>query len=84
MEKPNPKKNSRQSKKKPYNEYVRYSGLAFQMAGVIVVGVLIAQFFGNKLEGQAAELVKAGIILFFVVAAIYLGIKDLISPNKSE
>lgn len=81
MEKPSRKKNSNPSKKKPYNEFARYSGLAFQMAAVIVLGALLAQFVGGKLEGQVSDLVKVAIILLFVIAAIYLGIKDFIFPK---
>lgn len=84
MEKQNPKTSKDKSKKKQSSSDIgKYSGLAFQMVAVIILGFLISSFVKSKMhEGMAADLVQAGIILFFVIASIYLVLKDFISPKK--
>lgn len=83
MEKQNPKTSKDQSKKKQYSDVGRYSGLAFQMVAVIILGFLLSNFVKSKMnEGTAADLVQAGIILFFVVASIYIVLKDFIGQKK--
>ncbi len=65
------------SKKKQFNDYAKYSSIAFQMLAIILVGV----FGGIKLD----ELLKINFPVFTliltilsVVFAIYYVIKDLI------
>lgn len=83
MEKPEAKKNSnKKPKKKPYNDFVKYSGLGFQMAGVMVAGYFVSVWVSGKVSEDSASIVQALVILFFVIAAIYLGLKDFIIPPK--
>lgn len=56
--------------------FIKYSSLAFQMLATIVLGVLLGQYIDKKCNGEGLYL--ALISLFFVVTAIYVGIKDLI------
>ncbi len=74
--------NPKKPKNKPstLNSYARYSGLAFQMIAIILVGV----FGGIKLD----EIVKwefpvftLVLTLLSVMASMYYAIKDLIRPN---
>lgn len=50
------------------------------MLGTIVIGVLLGQYVDKRFNGEGLYL--ALIALFFVVSAIYIGIKDLIRPQK--
>lgn len=68
------------SKKKSLDNYVRYSGIAFQMLAIILVGV----YAGVKLD----NLVKIKFPVFTVVLslgsvslAIYTVVKDLIKKK---
>ena len=77
--KPKPKKPK--SNRSTLNNYARYSGLAFQMIAIILVGV----FGGIKLD----ELVKwefpvftLVLTLLAVVGSMYYAIRDLIRINK--
>lgn len=65
--------------KKQYKGFLKYSSLGFQMLATILIGVFLGKFIDNKFEGEGLYL--ALISLFFVVGAIYLGIRDLIKPQ---
>ena len=61
--------------------WAKYSGLAFQMAFVIALGV----WGGQKLDQyfETREPVFSIIIIFIAVcASIYLAIKDFINPKE--
>jgi len=65
--------------KKRYNSYLKYSSLAFQMLGTIALGLLTQKYVDEKNDGNGLWL--ALISVFFVIVAIYIGIKDLISKK---
>ena len=72
-----PKTTKPKSKQSPVNSYARYSGLAFQMIAIILVGV----FGGIKLD----EIVKWEFPVFTliltlvaVIMSMYYAVKDLI------
>ena len=65
--------------KKRYNSYLKYSSLAFQMLGTIALGVFLGKYVDEKIDGNGLWL--ALISVFFVIVAIYIGIKDLISKK---
>lgn len=65
--------------KKQSKGFIKYSSLAFQMLATIVIGVLLGKYVDNKFDGGGLYL--ALISLFFVVGAIYVGIRDLIKPK---
>ncbi len=74
------KPSKQKSKRSTLNNYARYSGLAFQMIAIILVGV----FGGIKLD----ELVKwefpvftLVLTLLAVIASMYYAVKDLIRFN---
>jgi hypothetical protein len=64
--------------KKPFDTFVRYSNIAFQMAAVIGLGV----FAGIRLDrytGLEFPLLTLVLSLGSVVAAIYIAVKDFLS-----
>lgn len=66
-----------QSNKKPSNEYIRYSGIAFQMIAIILIGV----FGGLKLDKLLSLKFPVFTLLLITLAlilAIYTAIKDFI------
>lgn len=65
--------------KKQSNGFLKYTSLAFQMLATIVIGVLLGRYIDAKFDGEGLYL--SLISLFFVVGAIYIGIKDLINPK---
>ena len=64
------------SKKKPLNNYIRYSAMSFQMA----VTVLLITLAGVKLDEYFDTKPVLSIIfcLISIVAALYLALKDFI------
>lgn len=66
-------------KKKPYNSYVKYSALAFQMAATIIIFVFIGkfadQYFGNE---------KPVLIAVFSVFGVFLSLYNLIKEVKNN
>ncbi len=69
------------SKPSPLNSYARYSGLAFQMIAIILLGV----FGGIKLDEAVSwefPVFTLVLTLLAVVASMYYAVKDLIKPDK--
>ena len=64
------------SKKKPLNNYLKYSAMSFQMAAT----VLLLTLAGVKLDSYFDTKPVLAIIfcLFSIVAALYLALKDFI------
>lgn len=58
------------------DNYIKYSSIASQMLVLIVVGVLLGQFLDKKFETD--KVFTAICSLFFVVASIYIALKDFI------
>ena len=56
------------------NPFIRYSGLAFQMASPIIMGVLLGQYF----DGEAGQLYTIVFTLLGVFAGLYLALKDFL------
>ena len=65
--------------KKPSKNFIKYTSLAFQMLFTITAGVLLGNYLDDKFEGGG--LILALVSVFFVIAGIYIGIKDLIFPK---
>jgi uncharacterized membrane protein YfcA len=70
--KPDPRKN--------LNDYARYSGMAIQMAVIILAGVFAGYKLDQWLGWQPVLTVLFSI--FSVVISIYFAIKDLLRWNK--
>jgi F0F1-type ATP synthase assembly protein I len=71
------KKNPKNSLNKGVNNYARYTGLAFQMLGIILVTVWGGTKL-DKLTGWHTPVFTIVLSLLGVFAAIYVAIKDFI------
>lgn len=72
-----PEPDSPKPKKKPGdNAYLKYSGMAFQMAGSILLFALLGRWLDGFLEtGQIMTIV---LTLFGVFVGLYLALKDFL------
>ncbi len=81
MEEQENQKNQKKPSNKGLDNFARYSGLAFQMIGIIVLtafgGVEI-----DKLTGWKTPVFTIVLSLLGVFAAIYFAIKDFLKINK--
>lgn len=68
--------NQQDSKKKPLNNYIRYSAMSFQMAATVLLltlgGVKLDEHFNTK------PVLAIIFCLISIVAALYLALKDFI------
>ncbi len=71
------KKNPKDPQNKGVNNYARYTGLAFQMLGIILVTVWGGHML-DKLTGWHTPVFTIVLSLLGVFAAIYTAIKDFI------
>lgn len=69
--------------KKKHNPmaYMKYAGMAFQMAAIMFLGVFIGGFLDEK-YGSSKPYFTLLCILIALVAAFYVTLKDLIIPPK--
>jgi F0F1-type ATP synthase assembly protein I len=72
-------------KKKQLNKYAQYSGIAFQMAATIFIGVFIGSNLDKKYPNKR-NIYTLICSLVFTFAALYSVIKQVsnISKNKDE
>ena len=78
MDKPNlsKSKNQQLQNQKPINEYVKYSGLAFQMAALILLGYWLGSKIDKWLE-LSIPVFTIILILLFLSVSFYSLIKSL-------
>jgi hypothetical protein len=62
--------------KKPYNDYLKYSGMAFQMLAIIGLGVFAGVKVDAWLGMKKVPVFTLVLTLLSVFAAIYLMVKD--------
>jgi F0F1-type ATP synthase assembly protein I len=74
---PSKKKSQRKLQNKGINDFARYSGLAFQMIGIILITVWGGVKL-DKLTGWETPVFTIVLSLLGVFAAIYVAIKDFI------
>ncbi|MBL0310340.1 MAG: AtpZ/AtpI family protein [Bacteroidetes bacterium] len=67
-------------KKPPLNNYLKYSGVGFQIAGALALGVFIGYKLDEKLR-TAGPYFTVGFALVFLIAGMYLGLKDLVNKQ---
>ncbi len=72
-----------ETKKKPINQYVRFSGLALQMGGIIGFFAWLGVFLDGKYNpgGNAWTLC---LTLFGVAGSMYLVIKEVMKMSKND
>jgi ATP synthase protein I len=68
------------SKKKPLNDYARWTGIAFQMIGIVVAGVWAGIWLDNKLELRF-PIFKLVLSLLSVVLAMYSVIREFLNKK---
>lgn len=71
--------NKDNEKKPPANDYLRYSGLGFQIAGSILLGVLLGYYLDKWLNTKPYLLLTCSVTFLF--AGMYLAFRDLLK-NK--
>ena len=71
------------SKKKQFDNYLRYSFIGFQMVAIVLIGIGIGYFIDEKLntEKPYASLIST---LLFVFFAMYSAVKDLKNINEDD
>lgn len=67
--------------KRSTDEYLKYSGMAFQMALIIGLGAFVGQKVDAKLEVETPWFTIL-FLLIGVALALYVVLKDLIAPKK--
>lgn len=75
-----------ENKEKPIkqvNNYLKYSGIGFQIAGGIGAGVLLGWFIDKKM-GNEKPYFTASLSILFLFASMYLAFKDLMTPPKKK
>jgi len=70
------------TKNKPFkdNTYLKYSSMGFQMLATILIGLGLGLFLDNKFS--TGKLFTAICTLLFVVASLYLVLKDFIKKDE--
>ncbi len=63
------------------NNYLKYSGMAFQMVGTMLVGVLLGKWLDRTLNTPQPYF-TAVFALLFTVAAIYLVLRDFLAKKE--
>ena len=64
-------------KEKPINSYLRYSGIGFQLAGTIGIGVFIGYEL-DKWQKTSQPWFTIGCSILFLVAGFYLAFRELL------
>jgi F0F1-type ATP synthase assembly protein I len=62
---------------------LRYAGMAFQMGAVMLIAVFCGQFL-DRYAALSFPLFTLGFVLLGIFAALYLSLKDFISPGKGK
>ena len=75
------KKNNSKKKSLSGNAYLKYSGMAFQMGAIILIGALAGQKLDEYFQTPNAYF-TALFALLAIAAAFYLTLKDLFRPSK--
>ncbi len=76
-----PNRKSDKKKTEMMRNYARYSGMAFQIFAAILIGV----FIGKKLDAYfqlERSYFTAACSLLFLLAGLYLSLKDLLFNSK--
>ncbi len=74
-------KDEKPKTRKRVDDYMKYSGMAFQMAIIILVGTLGGKKLDAYFQLERPYLAMLGAILS-TFAALYLSLKDVLFPKK--
>lgn len=64
------------------NYYLKYSGMAFQMGGIILLGVWLGKKLDQWLATEPYLMVVMALLSIF--AALYVTLKDLVNPKPTQ
>ena len=65
------------------NVYLKYSGMAFQMGIIILIGALLGRKLDTYFHSPKPWFTVA-LSLLAIFAALYTTLKDLLPPNKNQ
>ncbi len=69
------------SKKKPVNDYLKYSGMAIQMGVIISIGAYLGQELDRRL-GTEKPYLTVVLSLLAIFVALYLILKDILRKDN--
>ena len=64
-------------KEQQLNQYIRYSAMAFQMAGIIGAGVWLGHWLDERYRSKTPWF-TIGLGLFSIFVALYVSLKDFL------
>lgn len=68
------------NRKPPLKNYLRYSGLGFQIAGALALGAFIGNVIDKKMQNHSPYF-TLGFAMVFLFAGMYLAFKDLLKKE---
>lgn len=77
------KKPSKENEKKSYHNYIKYSGIAIQMAVAIYLGHALGVFLDEK-TGNTSELYTKVVTLIAIFLSIFLVIRQVTSSSNDN
>ncbi|MDX1941110.1 MAG: AtpZ/AtpI family protein [Saprospiraceae bacterium] len=69
-----------EDKRRQGTEYMKYTGMAFQMAATIAIGILLGRFLDRQMHSKQPYF-TALFAMVFTGVAIYLAIKDFLKKK---
>lgn len=67
-------------KEQQLNQYIKYSAIAFQMAGIIGAGVWLGHWLDARYRGKTPWF-TIGIGIFSIFVALYISLKDFLKKQ---
>lgn len=71
---------SNTSPKRPFDSYLKYSGMAFQFLGAAIAGLLLGKWL-DKTFSMKSPVFTVSLSLFFVAASLVLVIRELLKKK---
>jgi F0F1-type ATP synthase assembly protein I len=75
---PQKKEQNNEKPKQSLNAFARYSGLAFQIGGAVILGVLLGYWLDRQLETTKSHAFTITFTLMGVFLGLYSVIKDVL------
>lgn len=69
--------------KKPFQNYSKYSGMAFQLLSAILFGALLGQWIDKKMMNERPIVAVIGSLLGIFIG-LYISLKDFINPKDNK
>lgn len=65
------------------HSYLKYSGMAFQMAAILIVGALAGRELDERYQTERPYFTLI-LVIFAIIGAFYLTLKDFIFPPSTK